>query len=194
MINVSETARSHFRHLLETQGDGAVGVRLSVVHRGTPKADVVLEFAEQVDLDGNERKLEYAEVTLFVEAASVNYLDAAEIDYRVSASGGELNIRAPKIRGVAPREDAGIEERVRWLLDNEINPRLAAHKGHVRLEEVTADNVVLLRFGGGCHGCGMADVTLKQGIETTLMASIPSISAVRDATDHSTGSAPFISR
>jgi Fe/S biogenesis protein NfuA len=53
---------------------------------------------------------------------------------------------------------------------------------------------VLLRFGGGCHGCGMADVTLKQGIEKQLMAKIPGITAVRDATDHSTGEAPYIAR
>jgi len=80
------------------------------------------------------------------------------------------------------------------LIDSEINPQLAAHKGHVRLEEVTAEGVVLLRFGGGCQGCGMADVTLKQGIEKTLMAKVPGITAVRDATDHDSGEAPYIAR
>jgi len=83
---------------------------------------------------------------------------------------------------------------VRWLLESEINPQLASHKGQVSLEEITSDGVVRLRFGGGCHGCGMADVTLKQGIEKTLMARIPEITAVRDATDHSTGEAPYIAR
>ncbi|MFM6988828.1 MAG: NifU family protein, partial [Arenimonas sp.] len=59
---------------------------------------------------------------------------------------------------------------------------------------IDADGVVYLRFGGGCHGCGMADVTLKQGIEKTMMAKIPAITAVRDATDHGSGTAPFIPR
>jgi Fe/S biogenesis protein NfuA len=49
---------------------------------------------------------------------------------------------------------------VRWIVEHEINPQLAQHRGHVDVEEVTADGVVYLRFGGGCHGCGMADVTL----------------------------------
>ena len=62
------------------------------------------------------------------------------------------------------------------------------------LQEVTADGVVVLRFGGGCHGCGMADVTLKQGIEKTLLEKVPGVTAVRDATDHDTGSAPYIAR
>ena len=62
------------------------------------------------------------------------------------------------------------------------------------VEQVSAEGVVLLRFGGGCHGCGMADVTLKQGIEKTLMEQVPGVTAVRDATDHDTGAAPYIPR
>jgi Fe/S biogenesis protein NfuA len=194
MIQITESAQSHFRRLLETQGGDAVGIRLSALHAGTPKADVRLEFAEQGDLDGKEWAIDCEGFTLFVDGDSAGWLDGAEIDYRSNATGGELNIRAPKIKGVAPKEGASIPEQVRWLLDSEINPQLAAHKGHVRLEEVSADGVVLLRFGGGCHGCGMADVTLKQGIEKTLMAKVPGITAVRDATDHETGEAPYIAR
>lgn len=59
---------------------------------------------------------------------------------------------------------------------------------------MTADGVVVLRFGGGCHGCGMADVTLKQGIEKTLLEKVPGVVAVRDATDHETGDAPYVPR
>ncbi len=194
MIQITESAQSHFRRLLESQGGDAVGIRLSALHAGTPRADVRLEFAEKGDLDGNEWAVDCEGFTLFVDGDTARYLDGAEIDYRTYATGGELNIRAPKIKGAAPTEGASIAERVRWLLDNEINPQLAAHKGHVRLEEVTADGVVLLRFGGGCHGCGMADITLKQGIEKTLMAKVPGVTAVRDATDHSTGEAPYVAR
>jgi Fe/S biogenesis protein NfuA len=60
------------------------------------------------------------------------------------------------------------------------------------VQEVTGDGVVVLRFGGGCHGCGMADVTLKQGIEKTLLTRVPGVTAVRDATDHASGEAPYI--
>lgn len=194
MIQITESAQAHFRRLLESQGDDALGIRLSALHPGTPKADVRLEFAEKADLDGSEWAVDCEGFTLFIDSGSASYLDGAEIDYRTNATGGELNIRAPKIKGTAPAEGASIPEQVRWLLDSEINPQLASHKGNVRLEEVTADGVVLLRFGGGCHGCGMADITLKQGIEKQLMAKIPGITAVRDATDHSTGEAPYVAR
>jgi Fe/S biogenesis protein NfuA len=194
MINISESAQRHFRTLLQSQGGDAVGIRISALYPGTAKADVRLEFADRTDLDGEEWAVDCEGFTLFVDGPSATYLDGAEIDLKANPTGTELNIRAPKIKGVVPEDDAPLGQRVQWLLDNEINPQLASHKGNVRLDSITADNVVLLRFGGGCHGCGMADVTLKQGIEKTLMAKLPQITAVRDATDHSTGDAPYIPR
>jgi Fe/S biogenesis protein NfuA len=194
MINISESAQDYFRHLLQTQGGEAIGIRVSAVHPGTPKADARLEFCESGDLLGDEWSLDCQGFTLFVDAPSVPFLDSAEIDYLTQATGGQLTIRAPRIKGDAPKTDASLVERVQYLLDSEINPMLAAHKGQVSLEEVTAEGVVRLRFGGGCHGCGMVDVTLKQGIEKTLMERIPEVTAVRDATDHATGEAPYIPR
>ncbi|HMB57742.1 MAG TPA: NfuA family Fe-S biogenesis protein [Arenimonas sp.] len=194
MINISDSAQTYFRHLLGTQGGDAIGIRVTAVHPGTPRADARLEFCENGDLLGDEWSLDCEGFTLFVDAPSVPFLDGAEIDYASQGTSSQLTIRAPRIKGEAPKGDASLIERVQWLLETEVNPQLESHKGKVSLEEITSDGVVRLRFGGGCHGCGMADVTLKQGIEKTLMARIPEITAVRDATDHSTGAAPYIAR
>ena len=194
MIQISETAQSHFRRLLQDQGDDAVGIRIIAVHPGTPKADARLEFAEHGDLLGDEWEVQCEGFTLFVDAASATWLDDAQIDLQPQGASMQLTIKAPRIKGHAPEGDASLVERVRWVLNSEINPQLAAHKGEVALDSIDADNVVYLRFGGGCHGCGMADVTLKQGIEKTLMARIPEIAAIRDATDHATGSNPYMRR
>ncbi|MDI9239664.1 NfuA family Fe-S biogenesis protein [Lysobacter sp. LF1] len=194
MINISESAQSHFRRLIEREALPGLGVRLSAVHPGTPRADVRLEFAEPGDLQGDEWAIDCEGFTLWLDAASVTFLDGAEIDYETQATGGQLQIRAPRIKGEAPADSASLVERVHWIVEQEINPQLASHRGHVSVQEVTADGVVLLRFGGGCHGCGMADVTLKQGIEKTLLSKVPGVTAVRDATDHATGDAPYIPR
>ena len=194
MINISESAQTHFRKLIEREALPGLGVRLSAVHAGTPRADVRLEFAEPGDLSGDEWAVDCEGFTVWLDAASIQYLDGAQIDYETMATGGQLQIRAPKIKGEAPTESASLVERVHWLVEHEINPQLAQHRGHVSVQEVTADGVVVLRFGGGCHGCGMADVTLKQGIEKTLMSKVPGVTAVRDATDHETGDAPYIRR
>ena len=194
MIQISDSAQAHFRKLIEREASPGLGVRLAAVHAGTAKADVRLEFAEAADLLGDEWAIDCEGFTLWLDAPSVPFLDGAQIDYESRATGGQLQIRAPKIKGEAPPESASIVERVRWLIEHEINPQLAQHRGNVSLQEITADGVVLLRFGGGCHGCGMVDVTLKQGIERTLMDKVPGVTAVRDATDHDTGSAPYIPR
>lgn len=194
MIQISDSAQTHFRTLIEREGLPGLGVRLAAMHAGTSRADVRLEFAEPGDLQGDEWAVDCEGFTLWLEAASVRWLDGAEIDYATQATGGQLQIRAPKIKGEVPADSASLVERVRWLVEREINPQLAQHRGHVSVVEVTGDGVVVLRFGGGCHGCGMADVTLKQGIEKTLMEKVPGVTAVRDATDHDTGDAPYVPR
>ena len=194
MIQISESAQDHFRKLIEREALPGLGVRLAANEPGTPRADVRLEFAEPGDLKGDEWAIDCAGFTLWLDAPSVPFLDGAEIDYEAKATGGQLQIRAPKIKGQVPDESASMVERVRWTIEQEINPQLAQHRGHVSLQEITADGVVLLRFGGGCHGCGMADVTLKQGIEKTLMEKVAGVTAVRDATDHDTGDAPYMPR
>ncbi|KFN46970.1 NfuA family Fe-S biogenesis protein [Arenimonas metalli] len=194
MINITESAQAYFQRLLQTQGGDAVGIRLSAVNPGTPRADARLEFCDDGDLLGDEWSIECAGFTLYVDAPSAPFLDSADIDFVASATGGQLTIKAPRIKGDQPAGDASLVERVQWLIDSEINPQLASHKGRVALDSIDADGVVYLRFGGGCHGCGMVDVTLKQGIEKSMKAKIPEVTAVRDATDHSTGSAPYIAR
>ena len=194
MIHISESAQSHFRRLIEREALPGLGVRLSAMHPGTPRADVRLEFAEPADLHGDEWAVDCEGFTVWLDAGSVQYLDGAQIDYAQQATGGQLQIRAPKIKGQAPTESASLVERVRWVVEHEINPQLAQHKGHVSVQEVSAEGVVILNFGGGCHGCGMADVTLKQGIEKTLLEKVPGVVAVRDATDHASGAAPYIAR
>ena len=195
MIQISDKAQAHFRKLIEREDVAGMGVRLGAMDPGTPRADARLEFAEPGDLRGDEWAVDCNGFTLYVDADSVQWLDGAEIDYVTQATGQQqLTIKAPKIKGEVPADSASLVERVRWVVENEINPQLASHGGRVAVQEVSADGQVLLRFGGGCHGCGMADVTLKQGIEKTLMGRVPGVTAVRDATDHSSGNAPYIPR
>ena len=107
------------------------------------------------------------------------------MDFAKDSMGGQLTIRAPNSRMPRITEDSSLEDRINYILYNEINPGLAAHGGFISLEEVTRDGIVVLRFGGGCQGCGMVDVTLQEGVEATLKAQLPQIKEIRDVTDHS---------
>ena len=102
---------------------------------------------------------------------------------------------APNLFGEAPavqvssakatlKLDAGFAPRVQQLLEQVINPGLASHGGFATLVGVDDDNKVYITLGGGCQGCGQADVTLREGIERTLLERIPELKGVRDVTDH----------
>ena len=191
MIDISERAQQHFLRLLDQQGIDGLGIRLRVTSPGTPAANCELEFCEPGDLAGGEWTIECTGFEFHIDGDSASWLDQATVDFEPNATGGQLNIRAPKIKGDVPGVDAGVIERVRFVLESEINPKLAAHGGRATLLEVDADGAVVLQFGGGCHGCGMVDVTLKQGVEKTLRERVPEVTAVRDGTDHKGGEKPY---
>lgn len=194
MISLSSSAQEHFRKLIDQQETPGLGIRLRAVDPGTPRGDCQLEFCEPGDRDGSEWEIECEGWSLFVEAASASFLDGATIDYDKSPTGGQLTIRAPALRGAVPGEDASVVERVRYVIESEINPQLASHGGRVSLREVTAEGVVVLQFGGGCHGCGMVDATLRGGVERTLKQRVPEVIGVADATDHASGANPYMRR
>ena len=106
------------------------------------------------------------------------------MNYDVDNFGGQLTIKAPNARLPNISPDSPLEDRVNYVIYNEINPMLESHGGEVNLVKFD-DNVAVLQFGGGCQGCGMVDVTLKDGIEKTLIEQIPEVKGVKDLTDHS---------
>ncbi|MBS3742967.1 MAG: NifU family protein [Wenzhouxiangellaceae bacterium] len=190
MLTVTPTARDYFAKLLEEQPEGTQ-LRLSTRNPGTPAADVTLNFCPMGEQHADDEAVDCGVFTLFVSEESKDALSGAMIDFETNATGGELSIRAPGLKGQAPDDDAPLHERVSWVLESRINPMVASHGGVVSLVDVTDENDVILRFGGGCHGCGMVDVTLRQGIETQLRELVPEIRNVTDGTDHATGENPY---
>ena len=87
-------------------------------------------------------------------------------------------------------EGTDLKSRVQELIDTTINPAVAGHGGYVELIDVQ-DNRVYLEMGGGCQGCGAADITLKSGIERLIKEELPEVTEVLDTTDHSSGTNPY---
>jgi len=100
-------------------------------------------------------------------------------------SGGGFQIDNPN-----PAWDDPRAQLIQEMLDNQINPAVARHGGYVQLMDVQGDTVYVL-LGGGCQGCGMVDVTLKQGIEVLIKEALPDIERVVDTTDHAGGTNPY---
>src|SRR5881628_389476 len=106
---------------------------------------------------------------------------------RAAAASGAPAVATKSAAGV---NDDALYERVARLFDEQVNPMVARHGGRVELIDVQ-DAVVMLRMAGGCQGCGMADVTLRQGIEAMLQEAVPEVKGIVDITDHTAGTNPY---
>jgi Fe/S biogenesis protein NfuA len=126
-------------------------------------------------------------LAFYVGPESAPRLQGATLQYTDGPRGGGFRFENPN----RPRllEDP-LAARVQQVLDEQVNPGVADHGGRVMLVDV-GDGKVYVRFGGGCQGCGMADVTLKEGVAATLQREIPEIVEVLDATDHAAGADPY---
>lgn len=132
---------------------------------------------------------QYDELPVVIPAASVPLLQGAGL--RLDANGLALdNPNRPPAAPWWPGDDAPLETRVAAVLDHEINPSIAGHGGWAQLIEVEGSKVYL-SLGGGCQGCGMAQVTLRHGIEVGLRNWVPEIGEVLDVTDHTSGENPY---
>ncbi len=109
---------------------------------------------------------------------------------RAAAASGAPPVAAKAAAAAGTVDDDALYERVARLFDDQVNPMVARHGGRVELIDVQ-DAVVMLRMGGGCQGCGMADVTLRQGIEGMLAQHIPEVRGIVDITDHTSGANPY---
>jgi Fe/S biogenesis protein NfuA len=183
-ITVTESAQVYLGELLGKQEGEVLGIRMFVNQPGTPKAETCIAYCRDGDVNEDDIQVQYNGFTGFFEARSVPFLDEAMVDYAEDKFGGQLTIKAPNSKQPKLGEDSPVEDRVNYYLYNEINPSLASHGGEVSLVEITEDKFAVLKFGGGCQGCGMVDETLKGGVEKTLLDNIPQLAGVKDITDH----------
>lgn len=186
-ISISDAAQAHFVRLLEQQDEGT-NIRIFVVNPGTPNAECGVSYCPQNAVEETDTEFSFERFSAFVDDISLPFLDEAEIDYVTDPMGSQLTLKAPnaKMRKVA--DDAPFIERLDYVIQTQVNPQLASHGGKVTLIEVTEDKYAILQFGGGCNGCSMVDVTLKEGIEKQLLAQFPGeLEGVKDITEHQRG-------
>ncbi len=183
MITITESAQGYLAELLAKQED-ALGVRVFINQPGTPRAETCIAYCREGDVQQGDEQRDYEAFTAWFDERSLPFLEDALVDYSKDRMGGQLTIKAPNAKMPRVDENSPLEDRINYVLYNEVNPALAAHGGEVSLVEVTEDAFAVLQFGGGCQGCGMVDQTLKGGVEKTLMEQLPQLKGVRDITDH----------
>ncbi|EMH9469661.1 Fe-S biogenesis protein NfuA [Proteus mirabilis] len=187
MITITDAAQAHFAKLLANQ-EPNTQIRVFVINPGTPNAECGVSYCPPEAVEPNDTEIKFEKLSAYVDDISAPFLEDAEIDFVTDQLGSQLTLKAPnaKMRKVA--DDAPLIERVEYVLQSQINPQLASHGGRVSLMEITEDGYAILQFGGGCNGCSMIDVTLKDGIEKELLNLFPEeLKGVKDLTEHQRG-------
>lgn len=187
MVNISESAQTHFGKLLSQQEAGT-NIRVFVINPGTSKAECGVSYCPPDAVESQDIRLNFNGFDAVVDEESAPFLEAAEIDFVTDQMGSQLTLKAPNAKARKINDDAPLIERINYMIESEINPQLASHGGQVSLVEVTEDGAAILQFGGGCNGCSMVDVTLKDGIEKQMLEQFKGeITSVKDSTAHEAG-------
>jgi len=184
-MNITSLAQEYLADLLSNQEEDTTGIKIFVSEPGTPRAETCIAYAKDDEDFSDYRIIEEFKFSLYLEEKSIDFLKDAEVDYSPDKFGGTLTIKAPNAKLPQISEDASIEDKINYVLYSEINPGLASHGGEVSLIEVVNEETAILQFGGGCQGCGMVDLTLKDGVEKTLLEQVEGLKNVKDVTDHS---------
>ena len=173
-----------------------LGLRIEITGTSGPDYDYDLAFAPLDEAVPTDRIDRFGELSIIVPADTVADLQGATLDLPGNPMQGGLVVRNPNrpdpLAGADIELSGDLPEKVQQLLDQSINPSLAAHGGFATLIGVE-DTKVLLTMGGGCQGCAMSAATLREGIQRALLEAIPEITEVVDATDHEAGEHPFYS-
>ena len=183
-IDITDSAQTYLTELLEKQNVEGIAVRIFITQPGTPYAETCLAYCRPGEEEPTDVKLELEKINVFLDKNSLAFLEEAVVDFNADRMGGQLTIKAPNAKMPKVNADSPLEDRINYTLYSEINPGLAAHGGEIKLVELTEDKVAILAFGGGCQGCAAVDLTLKDGVEKTLMDRIPELAGIRDVTDH----------
>ncbi len=190
MITFTDRAKERVLAFIEMEpGDLAVRVQVLDSSPLAPRYDLAL--IEAHERDESDRVFDAGGFEVVIDPESAALLEGASVDWVESLQGSGFRVDNPNIQPIGASAPAGpLAERVKHVIDIQINPSIAGHGGAVTLVDVR-DDVVYLEMQGGCQGCGMAAVTLAQGIRRILIEAIPEIRDIVDVTNHAAGANPY---
>lgn len=195
MITFTDRAREVVASLLQDSEGELEALRITMQQTGdnsTPHFDLTLVGADEREPDDQEEDV--GEFSILINQSLVNQLEGATVDYveRVNESGFEVRTQNPVEKKESSDPPQGpIADQVREVLEVQVNPAIAAHGGMISLVNVEETDI-FVEMSGGCQGCALSRMTLRQGVERMLREAIPELTAVHDITDHSSGENPYL--
>ncbi len=190
MIVMTEGARMRALNFLAEEGLD-LAVRVSVIDSSPLAPRFELSIIERWEQAPDDRVVQLDDIELVIPADSVSLLEGASIDWVESEAGSGFHVESPQIVSIGSAPPTGpVVGRIQHVIEHQINPAISSHGGRISLVDVR-DDVAYVQMSGGCQGCGMAKVTLTQGVRKMLLESVPELTDVQDVTDHASGDNPY---
>ncbi len=184
ILEITEAAQEKIQTVIQNEDVEVEGLRISIEGRTASDFQYSLGLATEAEED--DIVIECNAFNVLIDAASAPNLKGAVIDYVEDLNASGFKIDNPN----KPTWDNPKAQKIQELIDERINPAVAAHGGQIELLNVE-DDAIYIHMGGGCQGCGMANATLKHGIEAMIQEVFPEIKQVIDTTDHASGTNPY---
>jgi Fe/S biogenesis protein NfuA len=197
MIQLTDTAREKIQSLVDAEVVRDPALRISLAPGDQPRSPLERRYAislvEREDKEKTEIAINLEGIRVLLNLDTSNLLSGATVDW--GGEGFSVETPVPRRAAVAPREGTPgvtgpLADRVQLVLDELVNPRIAAHGGAVELVDV-ADDTIYVRMSGGCQGCSASAATLRMGVERMVKDEIPEVREVVDLTDHEAGANPY---
>ena len=185
MLTITESAKRKILSVIQAQGKPGDGLRIAIVGRSSAGFTYDMHLIEEGEAEAEDVVVDTGDFPVIIDSGSASHMQDVIIDYVEDLQQSGFRIGNPNPVWADPQALA-----IQELLDTQINPGVATHGGHVELMDVQ-DNVVYIRFGGGCQECGMVSVTLNQGLEQAIREAFPEIREIVDVTDHAAGTNPY---
>ncbi len=189
MLTITDAAKQKFLSVLADEDRKEQGLRVTAKPGMSPlSVDYGLSFVAPSETVAGDEVIDLGDFNVYVDPASAPLLRGAIVDYVSGLNDSGFKITNPE---AGPARPSGpLVEKVQQVLESRVNPAIRSHGGIVSLVDVKED-IAYLQFGGGCQGCGMVDVTLKQGVEVMIKEAVPELKGVMDVTDHAGGTNPY---
>lgn len=189
LIAITEVADAKIHEVIEAEGDVGNIIRVAARKTGPYRFEYDVHFIDPHEIEADDVQEHVGDLIFVADPTSAANLEGSTIDYVEGPPGG-FKFDNPQAKRTF---DQPIETELNQFIEDVINPKIAAHSGHITLHGIK-DGVVYLEMGGSCQGCGMAAMTLRQGVETQIREHFPDFLEIVDVTNHDEGKNPFYQR
>ena len=185
MVEFTEAAREKITEIIEAKAQEDMMLRMQIMGRGPGGFLYSLRFVPADEKSPDDMELNMESFHVLIDQNSAQNLEGSTVDYKDDNFQRGFSVDNPN-----PLWEDPTAQSIQEVLDSKVNPGISSHGGFVSLVEYKEDTAYIA-FGGGCQGCGLVDVTLKQGVEVMIRESVPEVQNIVDLTDHASGDQPF---